>query len=284
MKAGITAILILLVAFKGFSQDTIVKCDKQIIVCKILSIATSSVTYSLPDDKKGRTHTESKSNLQYIRYADGPKLYCITNILETQCECKKHRLTFTLNVLPLVINEESIYIDYCYKEKHSFGISIGQIYANPRFYVNILSIDQGTNPGTVWNGIVTRIDYKYHFPNNKQLYMGVDLLYKSLSYSNMSFLNSNDGGRATNTFIRNENATVNGIDWLVGRHFSSIEKIVDIEMFWSIGYRYRVRNYTTISSTINGFAGPQPLGSYTLYQKYPMFTIGLNMGFNTFYK
>jgi len=201
-------------------------------------------------------------------------------------EVKTHRLSFSINTLPLLINERSIYIDYCYKERHAVGISIGQIYANPQLYVNFLSLDQGRNPGTVWNGIVTRIGYKYYFTYGRRHYVEAEVLFKSLGYSNKEFINMQGGEDHMNTFYRSENANVYGANMLFGTHLTSIKKLVNIEFFIGIGLRERIRNYTTLSSAIEGvsFKNPQPIGSFKLKQEYPMVTIGLKIGINTFFK
>lgn len=193
----------------------------------------------------------------------------------------KHRISFTVNVLPIFINEASLYVDYCYKERHSIGVNAGRIYRNNNFRVNWLSSDQGTNPGTVWDGWVTRINYKYYYSKRRRQFVGVEFLYKSLSYSNQSFTNMYM--EQTNTFIRNEKASVYGWDLLYGQRLTPVNWIFNVEFFAGIGYRLRYRNYTTISSETSNYyhQTPKPLGNFSITQKYPFSLVGIKIGINT---
>ncbi len=177
-----------------------------------------------------------------------------------------------------------MYIDYTFRKKHSFGICGGYIYANEYLQVNLLSTDQGSNPGTVWNGAVFRFNYKNYFSPKMRHYFGVEFLYKSLSYSNMQFSNS-IGERGSNSFYRSEKANLYGLNLLYGYHITSVEQIFNLEWFCGISYRQRIRNYNTMTSTVQGsFQNPQPIGEYTLHQVYPFVFIGFKIGFNAHFK
>lgn len=198
----------------------------------------------------------------------------------------KNRLNLAVNIFPILINEVSLYIDYGLSERQSIGVCGGYIYANKNFQVNKLSFDQGKNPGTVWNGIVIRFNYKYYFSVSRKRYIGIEYLYKSLHYSNVKFVNSEGRGDETySTFVRSEKANLSGINLLYGFHILPIEKRVSVEWFFGLSCRYRIRNYTTLSS-INGlhYSKPEPIGTFVLKQTYPFAFVGFKIGINTFLK
>ncbi len=191
----------------------------------------------------------------------------------------KRRISISMNEVQFPINEFSIYADYCMDEKNSFGINVGVIYANPTFKVFILSPDQGTYPGTVWNGMVFRADYKHCWVNQLKKYWEVQVIYKTLSYHNQSFVNWIDDNPYD--FSRNEKAYLIGLDAINGRHFLKYDSHLNLELFWGIGARYRKRNYSNLSTNVP-FA--YPLGSFTLEQFYPTLIFGFKVGFNCFLK
>ncbi len=198
-------------------------------------------------------------------------------------EIIKNRISFTINLLPVLINEVSLYVDYCYKERHSVGVNVGRIYKNKAFEVNFLSGDQGTNPGTVWDGWVSRVNYKVYFSRKRKQFAGVEFLYKSLSYSNEVFENGIGEGR--NRFVRNEKANVYGFDHLYGIRLTPPSWKYYAELLGGVGLRVRDRRYTTISSeNINYHVHLEPLGDFRLVQVYPYSFITIKMGFNVFPK
>lgn len=191
----------------------------------------------------------------------------------------KRRISISMNEVQLPINELSIYADYCLNDKNSFGINVGFIYPNSRFKVFILSSDQGTNPGTVWTGMVFRANYKHCWVNRLKKYWEVQVIYKTLSYHNQSFVNWIDDNPYD--FTRNENAYLIGLDAINGKHLTKYDSHVNLELFWGIGARYRKRNYTNLSTNVP-FA--YPLGSFILEQFYPTLIFGFKFGFNCFLK
>jgi hypothetical protein len=198
-------------------------------------------------------------------------------------EIIKNRISFTVNVLPVLINELSLYVDYCYKERHSIGVNVGRIYKNRVFEVNVLSGDQGVNPGTVWNGWVSRINYKVYYSKKRKQFAGVEFIYKSLSYSNQSFSHGISEGR--NVFVRNEKAEVYGADLLYGQRLTPANWIFNVELVGGIGFRVRDRRYTTISSINNNYHRPlEPLGSFRIIQAYPYPFVAIKVGINIFPK
>ena len=153
------------------------------------------------------------------------------------------------------INEVGIYVDYFFAKRHSIGFGIGDIYANNAFKVNFLSGDQGAYPGTVWNGFVARLNY--NIPDHDNI----------------------------NYFVRSEHASLFGVDCFFGYHLTKPQSNLNIELFYGIGFRYRIRNYTTISST---YPSPgitdkvQPVWTFVLNQTYPTIIFGLKIGFKSF--
>ena len=108
-------------------------------------------------------------------------------------------------------------------------------------------------------------------------------MYKSLSFSNAKFFNQCGRDTHRNYFTRSENTNEFGLTILYGVRLISLEKLLDIEVFCGMGYRKRIRNYTTTESTGAG-CDNQPLGSFNLNQDYPMVVVGFKIGINTFFK
>ncbi|HEX7415402.1 MAG TPA: hypothetical protein VF411_15270, partial [Bacteroidia bacterium] len=179
------------------------------------------------------------------------------------------------------INEIGVYVDYFFCGKHSIEFNIGKIYANEGLKLNLLAGDQGNYPGTVWNGIVGRINYKNYFTDNKRKYFAIQVVYKNLYYRNQSF--ANNQGDNTNTFVRSEDAYLVGIDFMLGYRIGKPDMKINLELFGGIGLRYRERNYTTLSSHANYYQNPKPLGSFVLDQTYPTFILGFKVGFKSFF-
>lgn len=193
----------------------------------------------------------------------------------------KNRLSFSTNVIQIPINELGLSVDYCFNKKHSFGLNAGYIYANPAFKVFYFSPNQDTYPGTVWEGIVTRFNYKY-YTSGKQEYIAGQITYKSLSYRNQSFRNLQ--GDNVNSFTRSEDTYLIGVDILMGQHLkSSMTSKTNIELFYGFGIRYRGRNYTTSSSHYSYYSNAVAIGAFHKTQAYPMVTFGLKIGLNTFW-
>ncbi|MFI5141057.1 MAG: TPR end-of-group domain-containing protein [Bacteroidia bacterium] len=192
----------------------------------------------------------------------------------------RNHLTFSVNLIQLPINELGIYIDYYFSKRHSIGFNIASIYANSIFHVNIFSGDQGTYPGAVWNGVVGRINYKNYFSENKRSYICFQILYKTLSYRNQTFINAQ--GDNANTFTRSEDAFLCGLDCMYGYHVGRPSFKFNLELFFGGGLRYRERNYTTLSSDASYYSSPEKLGAFHVSQMYPTIVIGLKVGFKTF--
>lgn len=310
MKTKIAFISFYFFTFNLFSQDTIVKLDRTIIISKVLEITPTEISYSLYNTPDGGSLTISKSDISSITYSNGTKELFNTKIIESQEEhsntkqtvikkppCspldienyKKHRLSISTNLFPLFIYERIIYIDYCYKYRHSFGFSLGQEYPNSKLEVNILALDQTVDPGLIYKGYSARLNYKCFITPNRKLSISAQLLYKTLSYRNHLFMNMNDG---TAYFVlRSEDAKVFGIDLLQCFQITKPQSLLNLEVFTTIGYRHWIRDYTTFETYIDyhiphyNYNDPaHPLGTYQLKQHKIWFSIGLKLGINTFFK
>ena len=293
-------------SLKLFSQDTIVKTDSTIIIGKVLEITNTEINYKSLNSSVLSTYTIAKDNVSFIKYQNGTKDVFNEMKIPVKQETteskpaivfderflKNHTLSFSLSILPFLINERSIYIDYTYKRRHSVGINIGQIFSNKviqtlRSFPN--SIDENNNPGLVYNGIIARINYKYCFFLQRRQYVGVELTYRyaSYSYANLYIGETHRDDFGENDFNRSEYSYQYGFYFLYGIHLLPINKIKNIEAFSTIGVRERYRNYTTYSSTVNNYwsgGTRQPIGHFTRTDIYPMVTIGLKIGLNVFFK
>lgn len=195
-------------------------------------------------------------------------------------DSSRNRLSVTVNIVQLPINEAGIYVDYGLKKRHSFGFGIANVYVNQLFIPDFLSDDQSTFPGAVWHGIAARVNYKAYFLRSRRLYLCIQVLYKSLSYTNQTFINDYDDN--LDYFTRNETAYSWGADLLLGHLITGIKAKIDVDVFYGIGWRYRVRNYTTTFNNGDPGAYQQPLGSFQLIQNYPSFVFGIKVGYNFF--
>ncbi len=207
-------------------------------------------------------------------------LFSQTNRKDNLSENRHRFLSININIIQLPINEINFYLDFFISKKHSFGINFSSIYANKAFEVFFLSQDQGDYPGTVWNGLGTRINYKYYYSRTESNFFSLQVLYKNIYYRNQKFINL--WGDNDNTFVRSEDAFLLGIDLLHGTHLKKITSNFNFEIFYGLGIRYRERNYTTISSNAAYFPYPKPVGTFTLRQTYPTIIFGLKIGVTTF--
>ena len=311
MKTKIALLSLCFYTFNLLSQDTIVKLDRTIIISKVLEIGPKEISYSLYNSPDSTAFVLAKSEIESITYRNGTQEIFNTKkekIIEKQSyhsssestkkeiaraspieirNTRKHRFTISTSLFPLILYERIIYIDYCYKYRHSFGFSIGQEYPNSKLEVNILALDQTVDPGLIYEGYSTRLNYKCFITNNRRLSLSTQLLYKTLNYRNHLFMNMYDG---TSYFVlRSEDAKVFGIDLLQCFQITKPQSILNLEVFTSIGYRYWARDYTTFETYIEHIGRPfidpeHPLGTYQMNQNKIWFSIGLKLGLNTFLK
>ena len=300
MKKSLFVVLFCVFTANLFSQDTIVKKNGEIIIAKILKMSSTEVTYKKFNFQDGPTYIEPKSTLSSIAYYKEARIIYDNNkddkyyekreiIISEKVE-KEHRLTFSVNFPIIIVNEISLYIDYCKNKRHSIGINIGSIYPNPELqFKNIYMINKSDTPCDVYNGMVSRINYKYYFSDERNQYFSPGFIFESLRYSNVTFTNRDGQGYYFN-FTRSETSHVFGADIIYGNHFVRTEKKINIEFFVGLGFRFRIRDYTTTSCDTIYYNPHQPgyqvipLGTFRYDQTYPILNIGLKIGINTFFK
>lgn len=73
MKKSTLFILLTIITFKLFAQDTIVLRDATEIVAKVVNIGVSEITYKKWNNLDGPTYQIQKENIFYIKYANGEK-------------------------------------------------------------------------------------------------------------------------------------------------------------------------------------------------------------------
>jgi hypothetical protein len=281
----------------------------------VLEISSTEIKYKQYDNIDGPTFTDLIKNIESIIYKNGRKETFNTkqentntalperNYVSPQSpkpafDFEKQRLSISINIIPILINERSLFADYCYKERHSFGISVGQIYANPAFKI---SFSHNNYYPFAYYGFVTRLNYKYYYSKKRKQYVGAEFLYKNLSYTDKTFTVTERDTRNEYIFVRSETASIYGINILYGCHFIPLEKKCDLEMFCGVGYRHLIRNYTTISSRYTVFipspssgggpntnqpypASPMPIGTFQDIKDYLTITIGLKIGVDAFFR
>ncbi len=298
-------------SFNIYSQDTICKRNGQILFVKVLEVSSTEITYTRSDMIDGPVFRESKTKIKSISYSNGSKETFTSSKPEDDYTNKadyvnstsslvktnigKPRLTITVNILPLFFNERSLFIDYCYKERHSVGINVGKYFSNTflnEFFKN--------SKWVAYSGLTTGLNYKYSFSKKQKYYVGAELIYKYLSYSGYTFIDSKKGNSDIN-YVRSETANVYGLDIMYGSHLAGIENGCDVDFYCGIGYRYRDRNYNTLSCSGGGFNGPSsngygnpnyvtppkviyfPLGTFHTTEQYPTIVLGLKIGVNVFF-
>ena len=291
MKLRTTVIILCLFTVNLFSQDTIIMRDKKVIIAKITSETSYEVEYREGDSFLGKKIVLRRADVEYIglktkgRAVVKSKPSVDKDSINALVRTNKHRICVSLNLLPLFYNERSIFIDYCYISQHSLGMSIGQIYANPWFYDNRLSADQSLHPGAVYNGVVFRFNYKYYFSYDHNQYLGLEYYYKKISYDNFTFTDATYGSTSQDKFVRTENASVKGFNFLYGYHLAPIESMIDIEFYGGVGFRHKYRSYFTIENVIPDYEYyPQPLGAFEVKRNYPILFVGFKIGIDRWFK
>lgn len=196
------------------------------------------------------------------------------------------RFMLSTNVMQIPLNETSLFADYIFKEKRSVGISVGIIYpVNSAAHIPYGNDD--TYPGSVWHGWVIRANYRHYYNPAFGAYYCVQGIFKSTHYSDHDFVNK---GYLPDSYVyyrRNEQGWLTGLDLFCGNTITKARSPFFIEVFYGLGIRYRVRNYTTLSARLSDFPytippgavdSNFPLGDHTKDQFYPTLIVGLKMG------
>jgi hypothetical protein len=189
----------------------------------------------------------------------------------------KLRFTFSTDLIQTCINEFGGHVECQFNKRNSIGADLGYIYPRRALQVNILSKDQGPNPGTVWYGSVARLNYTHYSKHKPGYFFSIRVMYKDLSFHNRSFLNVKKD--EFYYFRRSETAYLAALDVFGGKIISKAGSCFDLEMFWGGGLRIRERNGFTNSTTV---PNDPPVGAYNYHQFYPMVVFGMRIGFNVF--
>jgi hypothetical protein len=183
-----------------------------------------------------------------------------------------------------IFNEYAVVIEFKPLKKHVFGLTLGEVYSNKHFQVNKLSDSQDKKPGLVYDGFAGRALYSYYLVCKKQhaFYVSPQFMFKELKYNNHEFEDS-WGDDGYNTYVRNENTQLYGLDFLAGwSNFIGEENSnfrIYLNVYAGFGGRYKHRDIETISSIVNGSPGYiVPVGHTTVDQKYIIPILGLKFG------
>ena len=197
-------------------------------------------------------------------------------------------ISLSYNIILGLFNDNSLYADIKLSKHDVLGISIGQIYYNKMFKVDIISPNQATWPGTVYHGFVGRVYYNYIIKSNKHhnLYLGADFIYKNIAYDNVEFVNS-AGDRGENHFIRSEQTHTLGWDFIIGnKHFLNYKSKnvkLFINTFCGFSIRNKDRNIDTFSS-YGYFDDFTPTGKTNELQNDVIPIVGIKIGLRFKYK
>ena len=231
-------------------------------------------------------------------------LFTFLNIYYTYCERDTSQyLYFDYNISQRLIDENLFSLEYKIFHYHSIIFSIGKVFANENHNSTLvmLSPNQDTWPFLAYNGMDYKLGYRFNYhvnytlniPINSQfvikntldLYIGPQIILKDLNYRNKEFMNDHGPDEGTDYFERSEDATVKGVNIVIGFRVNTelLHGIIIYgNCFGGIEYRYRYREYTTHSSSNSMVPLPEnhpvPLGSYTLKQNYIVPIIGIKLG------
>ena len=205
----------------------------------------------------------------------------------------KTRLFISSNLIQIPVNEISLYVDYSYRKKHSFGINGGIIYA-VKMSGHIPFQTEDDFPGAAWDGFVARANYKLFYNSDKGSFLCLQGIYKGLSYSNRLFMDKSIYSNTTAQYTRSENAWLAGLDFIHGHSITNERSALFIEVYYGVGVRYRERHYTTLTSTLFtdlGKAPPNatqdpgfPIGEGVKKQIYPTLILGVKMGWTHLFR
>lgn len=201
--------------------------------------------------------------------------------------------TVSFDLFKAIIDEYSLTLGHKISNHQYVSLSLGYTYYNSlmRNTFETLSPDQGEFPILVYTGPTFRANYDYCTFTNSLFsrYLGFDLYYKHLSYTNYQFLNESGGYRpglgddgfdqGGNSFTRSETANVYGAHVHFG-HMIIFGKHFFYNILFGIGLTYKSRLYTTTNSI--SWYDPkttQPNGTYSQDQIYFSPILTMNLGY-----
>lgn len=197
----------------------------------------------------------------------------------------KPRYAIHIDMALNILNEKNVGAEI----RLSHKISVGATYARvlPSYYLSdhIFVASHHHFPTRIFDGFAFKGFVKCYFENNNyknknnDYYIQFTALFKNAGYGyNYVFDGAGDKGSLTSERT-NETAKIYGAYLTVGQEMI-LAKYAFIDLFFGLAYRYRIRNYTTISSVATKYWGsPEPLGTFTVHQHYFAPVIGLKLGF-----
>jgi hypothetical protein len=177
-----------------------------------------------------------------------------------------------------IINEQSLTFGYYLTQHHTITLSLGYTHGNKplREQHYGLSPSQDKYPFLVYKGPTIRTSYEYRFASF--FYVGADLFYKHLKYSNHTFIDS-EGDPGHVTFTRDEKSNLFGFHINSGFMFMIPKIHFFINPAIGIGGTLKYRNYTTTDSeTFGDVSFNIPNSTYTKDMQYLSVHVNLNIG------
>ena len=177
-----------------------------------------------------------------------------------------------------LLNEKNFGAEIKLSKIISVGGSYARVLPSLHYGDHVFIASHHDFPPRIYDGFAFKGFVKYYI-DKKDYYFQLTGMYKQSGYG-YGLVSDGMGDKGSLTSIRvNEMAKIYGAYLLVGHEFI-VAKYGFIDMFFGLAYRYRIRNYTTISSISTKYWGrPEPLGTFTVSQHYIAPVIGLKLGF-----
>ena len=200
----------------------------------------------------------------------------------------KHILyTISTDLAQYALSQPNIDFEYTTSSSICAGINFGYIMPSLLFKINTLANGQFTEPGTVYSGIAIRLYLKFYGLRHFQNYWCIQGVYKSISFNNVSFEDTY-GDAYWNNYTMSEQTSVVGIEILNGHESTTKNRVLNLDLFYGLGFHFRIRNYTITNATLSdphipGLYPNKPIaynGTYsgTLFLLTPV--LGIKIGFN----
>lgn len=188
------------------------------------------------------------------------------------------RFALHTDVILNLLNEKNIGAEIKLSPVISVGGSYARVLPSDYFGDHMFIASHHNFPPRIFDGFAFKGFIKYYM-DKEDYYFQLSCMYKNSGYGyNYVFDGAGDKGSLSSIRI-NERAQIFGAYLLAGQEFV-IAKYGFIDMFFGLAYRYRIRNYTTLSSISTKYWGrPEPLGTFTVSQHYIAPVIGLKLGF-----
>ena len=189
------------------------------------------------------------------------------------------RFFVTYDPFKALINEHSVTVGYNISNHHLIALSLGYNYANESLRESIirLSPSQDKYPVLVYTGPVIRVAYGYRF--SSFFYVGADIGYKYLQYSNHRFTDQN-GKDGMVRYTRDEKTNVLVGHVNAGFLLTIPHTHIILNPVIGIGGKVKFRNYTTsnVEESSDASFDISP-GTFSKTQSDISFLMSMNVGF-----